>query len=156
MKYNLSAMQEGRRIALDPGLELDNPDRYDPTPRRCDCENDHCKVAHRAGDCQQPEAVKTLWNSGLCAECAPFMPAEYKAAGFSRIEALIAALVLLLLLIGSPVILVRGQSTQKPTQTIVETKPIYTCGAPTKKGTACKHRVKTKGAVCWQHQKPKA
>lgn len=31
-------------------------------------------------------------------------------------------------------------------------EPIYYCGAPTKKGTPCTRRVKTKG-YCWQHNK---
>lgn len=30
---------------------------------------------------------------------------------------------------------------------------VYYCGAPTKKGTPCSRRVKTKG-YCWQHNKP--
>lgn len=39
---------------------------------------------------------------------------------------------------------------------LVETKPpvkeAFYCGAMTKAGTPCKHRVKVKGAHCWQHQ----
>lgn len=31
-------------------------------------------------------------------------------------------------------------------------KPAYYCGAPTKKGTACKRRVKGQGLRCWQHK----
>jgi hypothetical protein len=30
-------------------------------------------------------------------------------------------------------------------------KPVYYCGAPTKKGTPCKRRVKQAGMKCWQH-----
>lgn len=30
-------------------------------------------------------------------------------------------------------------------------KPVYYCGALTKKGTACSRRVKEKGHRCWQH-----
>lgn len=30
---------------------------------------------------------------------------------------------------------------------------VYTCGAPTKKGTPCSRKVKTKG-FCWQHREP--
>lgn len=36
-----------------------------------------------------------------------------------------------------------------------QTKPVYLCGAPTKKGTPCKRRVKAQGARCWQHQETK-
>src|SRR6185369_586604 len=36
-----------------------------------------------------------------------------------------------------------------------QTKPVYLCGAPTKKGTPCKRRVKSPGARCWQHQGPR-
>lgn len=32
-----------------------------------------------------------------------------------------------------------------------ELKPVYYCGALTKKGTACSRRVKEKGHRCWQH-----
>lgn len=31
-------------------------------------------------------------------------------------------------------------------------KPVFTCGAPTKKSTACKRRVKTQGEKCYQHK----
>lgn len=31
-------------------------------------------------------------------------------------------------------------------------KPAYYCGAPTKKGTACKRRVKAAGLRCYQHK----
>lgn len=31
-------------------------------------------------------------------------------------------------------------------------KPAYYCGAITKAGTACKHRVKVQGTRCFQHQ----
>lgn len=36
-------------------------------------------------------------------------------------------------------------------------KPAIYCGAPTKKGTACRRRVKKAGERCWQHKgRPRA
>lgn len=34
-------------------------------------------------------------------------------------------------------------------------KPAYYCGATTKKGTACKRRVKAQGTRCYQHKEAK-
>lgn len=50
----------------------------------------------------------------------------------------------------------RGQTPQdwptKPFQSASQGKQVYYCGALTKKGTPCKHRVKHQGDRCWQHK----
>ncbi|HEX2639001.1 MAG TPA: hypothetical protein VHL50_00440, partial [Pyrinomonadaceae bacterium] len=42
-------------------------------------------------------------------------------------------------------------NTSKPNEKTVN-QPVFTCGAMTKKGTACTRRVKIAGERCWQHK----
>lgn len=45
--------------------------------------------------------------------------------------------------------------TNPPASVSQGRKEVYYCGARTKKGTACKHRVKKAGERCWQHKEAK-
>ena len=46
-------------------------------PRRCDCENTHCKVAHRLGACPNRASVDVTYGK-VCNACAKFIPKEYR------------------------------------------------------------------------------
>lgn len=72
-----------------------------------------------------------------------------------RINRYILGLLLVLALGAAVIGNARPVFQQSQPTPATETKPVYYCNAPTKKGTACRHRVKKAGDRCWQHKEAK-
>lgn len=108
--------------------------------------------------------------SQFCPVCASLTPQERAAtqpeidrivrnnspeSGFARVSALLAILIISCAMLAGCAARGAQQSAALalPTpETSASRKPAYYCGAITKAGTPCKHRVKNQGDHCWQHQ----
>lgn len=125
-------------------------------------------------DCLETTCVRCIEKTAACRGCKepwPLSRQETKAgdiftegsaasfAGFSRINALIATLVILLVLIGFAPLVARSQQSNPPQQTETQAKQhnkdgseVHYCNAPTKVGGKCKRHVKHEGDRCFMHR----